>query len=980
MLAWLRARSRTLGWGAIVSYDQAKTNALFVQQYLRRSSSGQLLPLVSGEVGKDTGRSVYAELSRLTFGPPLLSFEAANLDNAQATARLNLMSGKLVEIERSLNGLRVERVKRIHMVHPAADFWITTRVELKSVQGSVGSQHAVEIDLGDRNVKFEMEFLDEQYRSDGEAFFQRLYADGRLEVRKYQLGSLNLGGNGALTPKTFRIRTQAASEQSRVAGSASYGHGAVVLFVQTVHDEYAGQLPGAGSDFRYLIPNDVDGAGQPRYATSVLISNQILIERLVAPWFHRQCSGLNLVPTRNAGISVLNGSGDAALPVAGYSWSLSRADAMVPPPLPKWYTVNLHNGNLLFPRFVVPYSGYSIRVQDDAIQVNWAPARFTHKFVYTMTMSTGGGVPQWGEVNVDVTSRANAGVRVDQAKGDVIFESPAPQATCAIHGSGLWSNTSASAREQVRLSAVSKVAANMDAARRFSFPEVNTFALNNLLFPEENAVQVSAAYVPGDLALFGQLDPERTSIRVEPLQASVPGGQAQQFSVHSVATRTNNATWRVVAVDGGAPLGSIDQSGRYQAPPKAQLPPTTVRELVEVTVGAGSDAKRASAMVVLVPDALALNPSFTRVVAGSPDAVSVLASTFGGSGAVSWSLEDAEFGGELRPNGNTVTYTAPERLPAGKVLAVQTIRATVGSAVARCAVLVLRASGLEIEVTPYHVPELAPSASVQLTATYQGESGQWEDVTEHDAVTWSIAGGGGTVSKGRYTAPTTIAEPYAVVCISVPAGLGGYQYGYAVIELNEASRHASPSPPTHLHVVRYGTSSVTLAWSAPTGGESDLQYRIYSEHGMKPWGSDTSATVEGLMPDSRYTFVVRAKDSRGLISEPSNAVTVLTSLPGVTRAEAWPLEAEHSGTITCTAYVFDEHGDPVGNLEVRWTAEGTIYPSPASSVTDMQGRATTSVTSNVGVDPYLGGMGHVIAVVAGKGYRTELLRFRDRGL
>ncbi|WP_157661475.1 hypothetical protein [Burkholderia ubonensis] len=776
LLAWMRDKTRTFNWGAVVAYDRSKTNALFAQQYLRRASSGKTLRPVDGKIGEGSDKAMFADVSQLTFGSPLLSFERANLDDSRASVHLNVMSGSLMEVERSVSTRRVNRVRKIEVVQPLSDFWVTMEVELKRAQGEVGEDTVV-IDLGEDGVRFHADFIHEEFRREAELFLEKLYADAVLEARRYDLGRLNFSASDVLAPRSFRIRTQPSSPtRSRIPGSAEYGDGAVVLFVQTKSNDHAGGIPDSGSDFRYLIP---DG-----YSVAVVLSSEMLFDKIMKPYFIEQLRGVELELRQLSGTNGarwLEGTGGQATNFAVTSaWE-------------KW--VELEGGKGDWYRYMlstmvgdaamlkVPYDGLSLKPNNFGVGVFWSLSNYSHAF--RKRLRIGGGSPHdtHGTFNMSLNGVVQALASVDQATGVVNFAGNLDSLTVWCSNTD-WNGSPSENRAEMHNQITSSLRELAERGMSFSFPEVNTFALNNLLFPEENAVQVSAAYVPGDLALFGQLDPERTSIRVEPLQASVPGGQAQQFSVHSVATRTNNATWRVVAVDGGAPLGSIDQSGRYQAPPKAQLPPTTVRELVEVTVGAGSDAKRASAMVVLVPDALALNPSFTRVVAGSPDAVSVLASTFGGSGAVSWSLEDAEFGGELRPNGNTVTYTAPERLPAGKVLAVQTIRATVGSAVARCAVLVLRASGLEIEVTPYHVPELAPSASVQLTATYQGESGQWEDVTEHDAVTWSIAGGGGTVSKGRYTAPATITEPYAVVCISVPAGLGGYQYGYAVVQLS----------------------------------------------------------------------------------------------------------------------------------------------------------------------------------------------------
>jgi hypothetical protein len=93
------------------------------------------------------------------------------------------------------------------------------------------------------------------------------------------------------------------------------------------------------------------------------------------------------------------------------------------------------------------------------------------------------------------------------------------------------------------------------------------------------------------------------------------------------------------------------------------------------------------------------------------------------------------------------------------------------------------------------------------------------------------------------------------------------------------------SAPTNLTVVSTTITSVTLAWTPPTDGDT-LFYRVYlstgsgfcrvEEQGCEGVVSPTSApsaTVAGLRPGVAYSFYVTAVAASGSESLPSNTVT-----------------------------------------------------------------------------------------------------------
>ncbi|MFD9792731.1 cellulose binding domain-containing protein [Streptomyces sp. NPDC059070] len=109
----------------------------------------------------------------------------------------------------------------------------------------------------------------------------------------------------------------------------------------------------------------------------------------------------------------------------------------------------------------------------------------------------------------------------------------------------------------------------------------------------------------------------------------------------------------------------------------------------------------------------------------------------------------------------------------------------------------------------------------------------------------------------------------------------------------------APSVPAGVTVGSPTGSSLTVRWTASTGGSGAVSYEV-SQGGAAPVAaSGTSYTATGLQPDTTYSFRVRAKDAAGNTSAYGDAVSGTTSgsggpAPGAVRTApyvdmgAWP--------------------------------------------------------------------------------------------
>ncbi|MCX7922710.1 MAG: fibronectin type III domain-containing protein [Clostridia bacterium] len=95
------------------------------------------------------------------------------------------------------------------------------------------------------------------------------------------------------------------------------------------------------------------------------------------------------------------------------------------------------------------------------------------------------------------------------------------------------------------------------------------------------------------------------------------------------------------------------------------------------------------------------------------------------------------------------------------------------------------------------------------------------------------------------------------------------------VSLNDKS---IPTAPTNLISATVSETLVRLTWTASTDNVGVKGYEIYRDGLRLKAESSTASTIGSLMPGNTYTFMVKAFDEAGNVSEQSNMITV-TTLP-----------------------------------------------------------------------------------------------------
>lgn len=760
LLAWMDGKSKTYGWDALVTYDKRKANELLHQQYVERFDQDSYIPLISTTLPASTYTTHH--LHGLKLSVPKLSFQNADLKTSRADLTLDMVGGTIISRLKAPGIL--ERVDRLQQVLPVGGPQLTMTLSLDVTPGTVNQQNVtMDISKGeDFRANFVIGELDQKAIG---SMFKVMFQALTPAQKTFSLGSMSGELNDVLTPESFQLRTLAAPLADRRA-EANYGDGAVMMFI-TFKGGRAGSIPPTPdpndpNGFRYLIPKDDGGE---LYTGSMLLSNRVLFDKVIG-------GGLIKRLGHDTQFKAYDGTSD-------YAWSLRTVSGSIPMPD---FDYRYRTGG---------YAQCLVELQDP---------RFHFHFYTDLTVERdkGGLLLSWGRRNsaqgrvsfkdtvppyeqshlVDFhfthDYRQHFDAVVDNSSGLVFFtRNPVVPFDFETRSSRDFPNVGEHL-PLLKVAVSNKIHALVDAAfSQFEMPSVDTFLTRNLLFPGTNALQLTNAYVPGDLALFGHIDPVRTSAFITPSQLLIEAGRQQQFQIVGGGTGQPSVLWSVRDTDGDTvDVGNISAKGLYTAPAASLLGNGYVTVLVTADGTLDGKPIKASALVSVVDSAVAVNPSYQ--VLSPQQAVKLTAQTLDGS-APEW------VGEKLKPdpdNPHHRIYTAAPR-DSTQSFIIETIKVNSPGGAPKAITLLIESfpSELTLRVSDSSDPE---TGEVKLEVLVDGEI---LDPVEYEYVLKLLHGGGHLdAATGVYKEPNSTQASFAIVTVEIGKGVSGYR-GFIVLPL-----------------------------------------------------------------------------------------------------------------------------------------------------------------------------------------------------
>lgn len=723
ILSWMQGRTVTQGWDVICAIAYDKINEWFLQQYVERLSQGEQA-VINGSVPQAGGISIQA--ANLTLGPPLISFSPTSPPGYMALT-VNFLSGQVSVVQTSGTATTVLSTQ---VITPGDAYALTGLVPLASVQGEVANGHDVVIDVANGQTFAALLDMPEGAQTLLGQFIKTWLVDN-LKGYKYKLGTLVYEDNGTnLKPAgTFKFDTQ-------IDATDPTDTGRLLLFIPTTYN------PGGGSQTS-LGTADIVPQG---CSTALIISSRVLFQNILKSFY--ETTGSNFGVQAEASQQGTNGA---------YTLTLTAGTIKLPA---QEYDQDKNNGvwtGTLFPKtldpVVVPLSPVHVQATSNQLQISgtvqWQQNLAKTWLAYgTKSSSLQGVRSAAGTIDCPTTASVAAPSNVVSLDGK-----PSINVSLDLAGwdddptfGGWWKNL----KDQVADAAL----AGLKAFFQVPLPEVNAFAVSNLLFPGKNILDFKSVYVPGDIVLFG--DVATPGVLVSPGSATLGPSQSQQFS----ATDSSGET-----ISWSARYGKVSPSGLYTAP-------AVISQVQIDTVKAtGQKSGAAAALVTLVPSGAQVSPAFVLM---QPTGSQQFSAAISGAPhqQVTWLMEPAV--GTLTAQGH---YTPPASVTSPQAVTI-TARSASDSSIQGTALVVLVATAPSlVAVTPAQTSApLTPGQTQQFKATATGLSDQ--------TVKWSIWPPIGRVTQGGlYIAPETITAPQSVLVIATSV-VAQVLYGTALVTLS----------------------------------------------------------------------------------------------------------------------------------------------------------------------------------------------------
>lgn len=784
----MQGKSLTCGWDAVTLYDQRKANELLMQLYIERfnTSDGYIKPISTVAPWGDG--VIKDHLFNLKLSAPRLSFESSSPEiDPRARLTLDMIGGLIIRTEKPSGGPHF--VTQISEILPIGgpQLWMDQPI----TKGDVSGLGEVIIDIAKAD-NFKANFVvGSLAQSEVGQHFQNYFSKLPPGQKKFSLGSIDGIANDVLTPRNFEIKVVKSNPVS-VLGDLDYGDGAVMLFITLENGEDGKNFPASGS--LYLLPVDECGL---KFTGGMLLSSRVLFDKIIrAPAIVDIGHGIEFLD-----YTTDNGGG------SDIGWSLKAKEGGVNYQFVHDYQIRSDDFDARFEtnltlNFEADDGGPALTIRGAGNRIEFVlDKHYTRPFsrVIHYAWPT---CDKWayGGASFDIKYTVSFDVVLDNATGQVSFKKNENSSDFQLKIGGFEH------LEDLVWEGINMIALADDFYRpqlegilqSLTTPTLETFILRNLLFPGHNALQLTEAFVPGDLAVFGQIDPLRTSTVLSPLNSCIEAGSLLQFFL---TPKAENVNWQVRDVDGvNAPAGSISASGLYSAPTQAEMPDGFVAVIVTAEGTLNNQPVKSSALVTVVNSMITVTASYTNCDAGQTKELS--AKSLNGA-ILEWTHLTPEWGSTLsevpgKPDLRHYSAGCPPDPDTAFFLDKFEVKQNVNGVVtiAYIQVLILK-QGVS---TPMWITEDSEPSSGTVQFELRGKNGPIDPTN----VIWKLISGEGTFDdlNGIYTEPSTILpSSFIVVSGTVPGDFADI-HAYAVVPLPLSK---------YVEIIEYSDTPVVLA-------------------------------------------------------------------------------------------------------------------------------------------------------------------------
>lgn len=657
---------------------------------------------------------------------------------------MNFIKGMIITKQESDDG--TNRMNTIEKINPLHSPFIGMEVPLSKAPGSVSEIGEVQFDIKEGNNFTNNLVVSGVSQEMVNGFFKRHFDNTPEEQRIFKLGKFDNFKNEQFQPEEFVIRTMGAPNTAS-RGSQDEGDGAVVLFVQ---------MKGSDSE---PGKTEADWLLADNYTSALVISNKNLLDSITAANREAQekfkLKKYAINDNENSTWGLKAGSSEFYLQfIFDIQYPFPGTGLMTQCNFYHRDGINLFNpSDILTPYSLNPsYAGDDNQLDNifnTEVQTHGVRFYFYHR-------DEGGKIHRYQyryqyrfNLKINIKMNVNYVADIDSSEGTpgVVISRVMNDNDTIINysisdlypGEGLSEIDPDIVIEFIMGILKDIVTKNIKEKITFLLESIdliyiNTFIIQNMLFPGNNYFRSEFSFIPGDLLVQGQLAPGSESFAITPTEITMVAGSDYQFTT---TPEVSGVKWSLSDSEKGnanADLGHIDAAtGKYTAPQAAAV----TEGVRHVVVCAEKGDTKVYALASVLAHSVNISPMY-QSVAPLKSATLVAESLNGGE--LTWTLADNPQGSTLtKISNNEYTYTAGKRNAKLK-LNLERISVTDETGSVTDAMILVRNVSLRGNITVSY--DDVPENSVKLT--YFSDSSDPDSMKPAADLVWTVLESGGT--------------------------------------------------------------------------------------------------------------------------------------------------------------------------------------------------------------------------------------------
>lgn len=610
-LEYLGSTTRTMGWGALLIYDRAKTNQLLAQEYVENLTSQAYFPPFSST--EDTGQYSKTVMSNFRFDAPVLSFTNSNISSSRARLSMKITHGQYITLNKPLGGTD-HSIVSIATIDALNSPSLHMDIDLQATDSGniIKDEGEVVLDLSEgENHTFALSSSEDRNRVLGLAV-KRHFDSWDVKSKRFVLNRIVRNDN-SIKPTSFAIRTHSLARSAGLFSTQEDNDEGAVIIGVAMNDQPNGSFPVRDSDLPYLLPDAFPGSDIEPLSTNLLLSNAIWFPEIMraALTYLDKLPGTKYTLHVNSkrffdGIDITDGQSQTL----GASFRANPPGVKLiasGPPNSTWY----ENHYFLFEFSAQTFniSGMTARFNNKKMTVQWSgehPVRVT-SYIKRAGHPDSDAFNKYSDLTFtyDLEKVYEWHIVADGPESQSIrFKQVSSRRDSDLRGYWVDGINNAKDHFHKQLEAFTfEILDTYCAALTTESATIETLFLHNLLFQSHLVATPQLMEAPGDLTLLGTLAPEKLHFALHPVTSIISANSTLQFVLESAPP---DVTWSVEMLPGeNGERGIISAGGLYRAPSPSSIPAQGRR----VKVIARKDQYVAQALIYLVRSNISVYPT-----------------------------------------------------------------------------------------------------------------------------------------------------------------------------------------------------------------------------------------------------------------------------------------------------------------------------------------------------------------------------------